>query len=60
MEDSLTYKDDKNLLECMKFIRDLVEKDFTGNVQLNFFKGTINNINKLESIKLGELCKTHT
>lgn len=33
-------------------IKDLIASKFTGNIQINFFKGGIVNINKSESIKL--------
>ncbi len=35
----------------MKIIKGLVDGKFTGRVEINFFKGGISNINKIESIK---------
>ena len=31
-------------------VKDAVEEGFTGNMQINFFKGGISNINRVESI----------
>ena len=33
------------------YIKRLIADKFTGNIQINFFKGGISNINKNESIK---------
>ena len=32
-----------------------MEEQFTGSLQLNFFKGKITNVNKIESFKLDEI-----
>jgi hypothetical protein len=33
------------------FIKDLIASEFTGKIEINFFKGGVGNINKSESIK---------
>lgn len=35
----------------ISLIKDLMDKKFTGNIQINFQFGGITNINKVESIK---------
>lgn len=43
----------KKIVSIAEFLKRL-PGDFTGRIELNFFKGGITNINKLESFKLGE------
>lgn len=41
----------KSLSWVVSLVTILIKEEFTGNVQLNFFKGNISNINKSESFK---------
>lgn len=41
----------KSLNWAITLITDLFKNQFTGNIQINFFKGEISNVNKAESFK---------
>ena len=38
--------------ELIEYLKKLVLEKFTGNVQINFFKGNIQNVNENKSLKL--------
>jgi len=42
---------DSSWLWLINFIKELVHSEYTGKIEINFFKGGITNINKFESIK---------
>lgn len=47
--------DDASLEVLAKFLRDASENNFTGSVQINFFKGSVSNIAMQQSFKMESL-----
>ncbi len=41
----------KNFEWTIKLIQELAESQYTGKIEINFFKGGITNVNRFESIK---------
>lgn len=49
--------DDRSLEKLATFLRQASECNFTGNIQINFFKGNVSNIVKQESFKMEDLAR---
>lgn len=49
--------EDREIEFIVVMLKELVEEEFTGNIQINFRLGGISNINKLESFKVEDLTK---
>jgi hypothetical protein len=49
--------DDKSLEALVAMLMDASANDFIGNIQINFFKGSVSNIVKQQSFKLEDLLK---
>lgn len=49
--------DDSDLEKIGRILSQAVRENFTGNIQINFFKGGVSNIVKQQSIKLAEITK---
>lgn len=47
--------DDESLEKLATMLRISSENGFTGNIQINFFKGSVSNIVKQESFKMADL-----
>ena len=40
------------LAKVFEMIQKMADEEYTGSIQINFFRGGVTNINKVESIKL--------
>lgn len=49
--------DDKSLEALAAMLMDASEENFTGNIQINFFKGSVSNIVRQQSFKMEDLLK---
>lgn len=47
--------DDKSLEALAAMLMDASEQNFTGSIQVNFFKGGVSNIEKKQSFKMEDL-----
>lgn len=46
---------DEDLEKIGRMLSSISDQDFTGSIQINFFKGGVSNIVKQESFKLADL-----
>lgn len=49
--------DDKSLEALATMLREAADNCFTGNIQINFFKGSVSNIVRQQSYKMEDLVK---